>query len=63
MLTALATFTAYTQLGANIGHLSVTVTADVSNLLIGNLAANAYVHDFSSVGVSVNANENDCQQQ
>jgi hypothetical protein len=63
VLTAFATFARDTQLCPDIGHLGITITANIAYLLIGNLAAYAYVHVFSSVSRSVNANENDCQQQ
>ena len=63
MLTAFTTFTGNAQFSPDIGHLGVTVTANIAYLLVSNLAANAYVHGFPSVTASVNANENDCQQQ
>jgi len=44
MLAALTTLTRYAQMSANIRHSSLTVTAYVTNLLIGDLSTNAYVH-------------------
>lgn len=64
MLTAFTTFTGNPQLGANVGQLGAAIATHIANLLISNLAANTYVHGYSSVEPKiVNANENDCQQQ
>jgi ferrous iron transport protein A len=63
MLSAFAAFTGNAKPGADVGQLDAPVTADIADLLISNLAADAHVHDGSSLTRrSLNVNENDCQQ-
>jgi len=45
-LTALAR---HTELRTQISHIARTTTAQITNLIVGNLSANAYVHGVSSV--------------
>jgi len=64
VLSALATFARYPQLGPDLGQLGVAIAAGLADLLIGNLTANANVHIFNLFNLpgSLNLNENDCQQ-
>ena len=45
----LTTLARYTELRTQISHIARTTTAQITNLIVGNLSANAYVHSVSSV--------------
>ena len=53
MLPAFTTLTGNPQFGANVGQLGAAIATNIANLLISNLAANTYVHGYSSVKTKV----------
>ena len=65
ILSELAAFTAtarYPGFCLKIRKITYTITADIADLVISNLAANTDVHRELRRFLSVNANTNDCQQ-
>lgn len=65
ILSELAAFTAtarYPGFCLKIRKITYTITADIADLVISNLAANTDVHRELRRYLSVNANTNDCQQ-
>ena len=65
ILSELVAFTAtasYPGFCLKIRKITYTITADIADLVISNLAANTDVHRELRRCLSVNANTNDCQQ-
>lgn len=52
-LAALATFTGDAKFGTQVSQIAGTTTAQIADLMIGNLPANAYVHGDSSATVLI----------
>ena len=52
-LAALATVTGDAQFGTQVSQIAGTTTAQIADLMIGNLPANAYVHGDSSAIVLI----------
>ena len=45
----LTTLARYTELRTQISHITRTTATQITNLIVGNLSANAYVHGYPSV--------------
>jgi len=52
-LAAFATFTGYAEFGTQVGQIAGTTKAQIADLMLGNLPANAYVHRDSGANVLI----------
>ncbi len=62
-LAAFTTLTSHTEFSSQICHITGPTATEVANLVVSNLSANTNVHSLSSAwDLTLNDNENDCQQ-